>query len=131
MVDKVVGQGSQYLLGVRDAADATLDGGKNYHLHLPPKIPAKNFWSIVAYDAVSRSMLKNDQHFPSVSSYSDPAVNADGSVDIYFGPEKPANGNANWIRTLEGRGWFVLLRLYGPLDAFFDFTWQPDDIKLV
>ncbi|HEY4130888.1 MAG TPA: DUF1254 domain-containing protein [Gemmatimonadaceae bacterium] len=131
MVNKVVGQGSQYLLGVRDSTGALLDGGKNYHLHLPPRIPAKNFWSIVAYDAVSRSMLKNEQPFPSVSSYTDPATNPDGSFDIYFGPEPQRGGNKNWIRTLDGRGWFALLRFYGPLESFFDLTWQPDDIKVV
>ena len=128
MVKQVVGQGSQYLWAPRDSNGACLDGGSNYHLHLPPNIPVKNFWSVVVYDAVSRSMLQNGQPFPSVSQYTDPKISPDGSVDIYFGPYPPRTNGKNWIRTIEGRGWFTLLRFYGPTEAFFDRTWKPDDI---
>jgi hypothetical protein len=88
----------------------------------------KNFWSVVAYDADSRSILRNSQPFPSVSSYTNPAVNADGSIDIEFGPAAPGNKSANWIQTTAGKGWFTLFRFYGPLEPFFDKTWKPDDI---
>ncbi|HVJ21818.1 MAG TPA: DUF1254 domain-containing protein [Polyangiaceae bacterium] len=127
MVDKVVGQGSQYLVTTRDATGAHLDGGKTYRLRLPANIPAKNFWSVVAYDARSRSLLDNGQEFPSVSSYTHPTANADGSIDVTFGPDEPED-NDNWIRTFPGVGWFPLLRFYGPLQPFFDQTWKPDDI---
>ncbi len=40
-------------------------------------------------------------------------------------------GRGPWIQTIHGRGWFVLLRLYGPLEPFFDKTWQPNEIELV
>ena len=92
MMEKNVGQGSQYLWTYRDADGNYLDGAKNYRLHVPPDIPIKNFWSVVVYDALSRSELQNGQPFPSVSGYTDPAINADGSVDIAFGPEQPADG---------------------------------------
>jgi hypothetical protein len=129
MVEKHVGTGSQYLWTPRDAHGEFLDGGKRYRLHVPANIPAKNFWSVVAYDADSRSILRNDQPFPSVSSYTHPASNADGSIDIEFGPRRPSgDGPTNWIQTTAGRGWFVLLRFYGPLEPFFDKTWKPDDI---
>ena len=26
---------------------------------------------------------------------------------------------ANWIQTVPGKGWFTILRLYGPLESFF------------
>jgi hypothetical protein len=32
------------------------------------------------------------------------------------------------VKTLPGKGWFPFLRLYGPLEPFFDETWRPDDI---
>ena len=54
MVEKHVGTGSQYLWTPRDAGGQFLDGSKRYRLHIPPNIPAKNFWSVVAYDADSR-----------------------------------------------------------------------------
>jgi len=88
----------------------------NYRLRIPPNIPVKNFWSIVAYDADSRSILRNNQPFPSVSTYSGPQANSDGAIDVYFGPEAPAGRERNWVQTMPGKGWFVLFRFYGPLD---------------
>jgi len=69
MMEKNVGQGSQYLWAYRDGGGAYLDGAKTYKLHVLPNIPAKNFWSVVVYDSLSRSELQNGQPLPSVSSY--------------------------------------------------------------
>jgi hypothetical protein len=134
MVEKHVGVGSQYLWTPRDATGAFLDGGRRYRLHVPPKIPVKNFWSVVGYDADSRSILRSSQPFPSVSTYTNPVANADGSIDIDFGPELPAaspDRARNWIQTTTGKGWFTLFRFYGPLEPFFDQSWKPDDIVAV
>jgi len=130
MAEKHVGTGSQYLWTPRDASGAFLDGSKRYRLHIPRNIPAKNFWSVVAYDADSRSILRSVQPYPSVSTYTGPAANADGSIDFEFGPDAAtASGSAkNWIQTTPGKGWFVLFRLYGPLEPFFEQSWKPDDI---
>ena len=127
MMDKNVGQGSQYLWTYRDADGNFLDGAKTYRLHILPKIPANNFWSVVVYDALSRSELQNGQPLPSVSSYTKPVVNADGSIDIAFGPEEPKE-KGNWIRTVPGKGWFPIFRFYGPAEAYFDKTWKLEDI---
>jgi hypothetical protein len=32
---------------------------------------------------------------------------------------------------MPGKGWFMLLRLYSPEEAFFDKTWRPSEIELV
>lgn len=131
MMAKNVGQGSQYLWSYRDKSGEYLDGGKSYKLHVPAKVPINNFWSVVAYDALSRSELQNSQKFPSVSQYTDPKVNEDGSVDIYFGPECPKGQEKNWIETVRERGWFPLFRFYGPLDEYFDQTWKLPDIEQI
>jgi hypothetical protein len=131
MVEKHVGTGSQYLWTPRDASGRFLDGGKRYRLHIPPHIPVKNFWSVVAYDADSRSILRSGQPFPSVSTYTGPGANPDGSIDIEFGPDAPTGAGhdaKNWVQTTPGKGWFMLFRFYGPLEPFFDKTWKPDDI---
>jgi hypothetical protein len=130
MMDKNVGQGSQYLWTYRDARGEFLDGAKTYRLHVLPNIPAQNFWSVVVYDALSRSELQNGQPLPSVSSYVNPKINADGSVDIVFGPNEP-QGGGNWIKTVPGKGWFPIFRFYSPTEAFFDKTWALNDIEAV
>jgi hypothetical protein len=130
MMDKNIGQGSQYLWTYRDAGGEYLDGGKTYKLHVLPNIPAKNFWSVVVYDSLSRSELQGGQPLPSVSSYTKPLVNADGSIDITFGPDAPKE-KTNWIRTVPGKGWFPIFRFYSPTEPFFDKTWKLEDIAEV
>lgn len=130
MEAEMVGEGSQYAVGLVDANGAPLDGGKTYRLHLPPDIPVNNFWSVIVYDNQTRSMLQTDQQFPMVSSQSgDVIINPDGSVDVWFGPEAPEGMEPNWVQTVPGKGWNTLLRLYGPLEPWFDGTWRPSEIE--
>ena len=68
---------------------------------------------------------------PSVSSQNkDLKKNADGSVDVFFGPKAPEGYENNWVQTIPGKGWFMILRLYGPLEPWFDKTWRPGEIEL-
>jgi hypothetical protein len=132
MILKMVGLGSQYVVAFKDGDGQMLDGSRTYRLHLPPNIPVKNFWSLVVYDNQTRSMLQTDQQFPSMGSQRKGIVtNPDTSVDIYFGPQAPAGKESNWVQTVPGKGWNVVLRLYGPLEPFFDKTWRPGEIELV
>ena len=95
MEAKMVGQGSQYAVGLLDSQGNPLDGGKTYRLHVLPNAPAKDFWSAIVYDNQTRSMLQTDQDFPQVSSLDKGlVVNKDGSVDVYFGPEGPGRHGA-------------------------------------
>lgn len=132
MDTQIVGEGSTYPWTAVDSKGNSLDGGKNYILRLPPKVPVKTFWSVIVYDTQTRSMLQTDQRFPSVSSQNkNVQVNADGSVDVYFGPKAPAGKESNWVQTIPGKSWCTILRLYGPLEPWFKKTWKPEDIKAV
>jgi hypothetical protein len=127
-----VGSGSAYAVAVRDAKGNYFDGGKTYKVTMPGPIPAKEFWSFVVYDNQTRSLLETDQKLAGVDSKhpglkSDP----DGSVTIWFGPKAPAGHEDNWVQTMPGKGWNVLLRLYGPLEPWFDKSWKPGDIEPV
>jgi hypothetical protein len=128
MAVEMVGAGSQYLASYRDANDEFLMGQHTYRLRLPPDIPAAHFWSVTAYHPETRSLLANGEETPSRNSYEDLRWNADGSIDLYVGPEAPEGYDQNWIKTLPDQGVQVWIRLYGPLQAYFDHTWKPDDI---
>jgi hypothetical protein len=131
MDSKMVGVGSQYMAAFVDSQGNPFDGGKNYRLHLPPNIPVKNFWSVILYDSQTRSMLQTDQQWPAVSSQTKGLlVNPDGSVDVYFGPKAPPDKEKNWVQTIPGKSWNTLLRLYGPLEPWFNKTWRPGEIEL-
>ena len=134
MAWKLVGKGSQYAWGYLDSEGDYLDGSKTYRMNLPKDPPAGKFISIVVYDPQTRSELQTGQPFPSYNSMRDKdkiVANADGSVNLYFGPEAPAEMEANWLQTVPGKGWFCLLRLYDPLEPWFDKTWRPGEIELV
>ena len=130
MCMRLTGIGSQYLMVTQDADGAFFDGARGYRLNLPADIPESRFWSIMLYDRQTRSMLQTDQAHPSLGSQSGTVeTNADGSTDLYFGPQAPAGHEPNWIQTVPGKGWFAILRLYSPLQPFFDKTWQPSEIE--
>ncbi|WP_270046679.1 DUF1254 domain-containing protein [Solirubrobacter ginsenosidimutans] len=136
MCMRLTGVGSQYLQASVDADGEPFDGAKTYRLSLPKDIPAARFWSINLYDNQTRSLLQTPQLYPRAGSqeYPSPAATAeaDGSTVIYCSPTRPDDvPPGNWIQTDPERGWFTLLRLYSPLQPFFDKTWRPGEFELV
>jgi hypothetical protein len=132
MAKPKIGTGSAYEIGAHDSKGRYLDGGKTYKCTLPGPVPAKDFWSFMVYDNQTRSVLETDQKTGGLDS-NNPSVkaNADGSYTMWFSPTPPAGHEGNWIQTMPGKGWNVLLRLYGPLQPWFDKTWMPGDLELV
>jgi hypothetical protein len=122
--------GAKYPATFVDASGAFLSGDKSYKLNLPKGIPAALFWSVTVYDSMTAAQVQNGQPFASINTMDRPPMNADGSTDVYLGPQSPGEGK-NWIKTLPGEGFFVILRIYGPTKTFFDKSWKPSDIELV
>lgn len=132
MVMRTLDAGSKYPFTTRDADGKFLDGTSTYKLHLPPHPPAALFWAATAYNITDGTMPETPQLLPSINGFNDVAKNQDGSIDIYFGPSKPADAPAsNFIQTVSGRNFIVALRLYGTGIEFFDQTWKPDDVVKV
>jgi hypothetical protein len=123
------GTGSAYAYATRDSMGRYLDGGKTYKITLPAPIPAGQFWSFMVYDGQTRSMLETDQKLAGLDS-NQPSMkkNPDGSVTIWFAPAPPGQ-ETNWVQTMPGKGWNTLLRLYAPLEPWFDKTWKPGDFE--
>ena len=132
MTESRPGTGSAYAITVRDATGAYLDGGRTYKVTLPGPIPAKDFWAFTVYDNETRSLLPTDQKLSGVDS-TVPGIkkNPDGGVTVWFGPRAPAGHENNWVQTMPGKGYNVALRLYGPLEPWFNKTWRPGDVELL
>jgi hypothetical protein len=129
MLSQTPGLGAKYMIASTDSSDAWLSGKAHYQLKLPPNVPAANFWSITLYDAANSSGLANGQPFPSLGSRDKPAQEPDGSTVLFLGPTAPAGKASNWLRTVPGKGYFAILRLYGPTEAAIDGSWKPGDIE--
>jgi hypothetical protein len=109
-----------------------LEGSRNYKLCLPGNIPASNFWSVIVYDSQTKLIICTDQLWPSVhSNCKNLTVNQDGSVDIFFGPNAPENKQCNWLQTLPGRGWYMILHLYEPLENWYNGMWTCGEVEEV
>ena len=127
MLSQIPGKGAFYVIAFNDSEGVPLSGGSNYRVSLPKDVPAANFWSITVYEAENASGLANEQAFPSLGSRDKPIQNADGSTDLYFGPKPPRRKEKNWIATVPGRGYFAILRLYGPTAPALKKSWKPGD----
>jgi hypothetical protein len=124
-------KGQRYLEAFKDNDGNWLDGSKHYKLRVPANPPVEEFWSITVYDNLLRSMTQNKENKAALSSYDKLTKNADGSVDLYFGPKAPAGLESNWVDTSASKGWFVWFRFYGPTEPFFNQSWQLPDFEEV
>jgi hypothetical protein len=136
-VPKKLGGGTFYLMGLRDSSGQLLDGQATYRLSVPADVPAKDFWSAIVYDMETKAFVcagpcDTADNAVGLSSFDKPNMkqNADGSVDIYFGPKAPAGFEKNWVPTA-GRNFFLIFRLYGPEKAFFEKTWKLPEVEKV
>jgi hypothetical protein len=127
-----LGKGSDYAIAYVDSEKRVFDGAKTYKLLLPVDPPVANFWAVTVYDTQTRSMLQTNQKFPSVDTNSEGIKqNSDGSLTVYFGPKAPKGYENNWIETIPGKSWFVILRMYGPLQPWIDQAWRPGEVEMV
>jgi hypothetical protein len=131
-VSRHLGKASAYLLGINDANGELLSGKQNYKLNVPANVPARDFWSVIAYGKNTKSFIYNDADKVGLSSYDKSAlkVNDDGTIDIYFGEKAPAGLESNWIPTA-GEDFFLLFRLYGPEEAYFDKSFVLPDVEIM
>lgn len=132
MVSQIPGKGAFYQVGQRDSEGNKLRGDSNYTITLPGHPPATLFWSMTMYEAENGTGYMNDQPFPSKGLRDKPKVNDDGTITLYVGPDAPGKGlENNWLQTLPDKGFFLILRVYGPEADVQNGTWRPSDIVQV
>jgi hypothetical protein len=126
-----LGTGSFYFGTFHDNNRNPLEGGNNYRLHVSANVPVREFWSITIYSLQTSSFFPNAPNLTLGSLDKTLRKNADGSVDIYFGPKPPAGKESNWLYTQAGQKWFPWFRVYGPEKAILDKSWKLEDIEEV
>lgn len=128
-VARTPGVGSRQAETVRDTQGHLLSGSKDYKLHLPADIPAALHWAVTVRNVTDGTLPETRQPLPSLGSDNALKTNGDGSIDLFFGPSRPAAApETNWIQTVPARDFTVGLHLYGPEPALYDQTWRPDDL---
>jgi hypothetical protein len=126
---KRLGVGQFYLISIADKAGKPLAGGKAYRLHVPPNVPVEQYWSVTAYDRKTHALILDMPRASRSSQIPELQKNADGSVDIYFGPKAPAGKDSNWVPTDPKRNFELMFRLYAPKKEFFEKTWILQDVE--
>jgi hypothetical protein len=128
---KRLGAGQFYLLAIADKDGAALDGAATYRLRVPPDAPVGQYWSVTAYDRQTHALIRHMARASRSSQIAEMQQNADGSVDVYFGPEPPQGQEANWVPTDPERDFELMFRLYAPTPALFDKSWALPDVERV
>jgi hypothetical protein len=128
---KRLGTAQFYLLNIRDGDGKGYDGSQTYRMRVPPNAPMEQYWSVTVYDRQTHALVRNMPRASRASNAADVQKNADGSIDVYFGPKAPAGKEANWVPTDPQRGFELLFRIYGPTKDFFDKKWVLPDVERV
>jgi hypothetical protein len=126
---KRLGAGQFYLISVRDKDGRAFHGSNSYRLTVPANAPVEQYWSVTAYDRETHTLIRNMSRASRSSQIPEMQKNADGSVDVYFGPKAPAGKSSNWMPTDPKRGFEVMFRAYAPTKDFFSKTWKLPDIE--
>jgi hypothetical protein len=128
---KHVGESQYYLLTGKDKDGKPLDGKHSYRLHVPTNAPVTQYWSMTVYNRDTHAFIRNAVRVGRSSQARELKKNADGSVDIFFGPTAPEGQESNWVPT-DSKGRFeVLARFYGPAPALYDKSWKLPDVEEV
>lgn len=128
---KHLGESQFFLMARKDGRGNGLDGGSAYRLRVPASAPVRQYWSATVYDGETHTLLRDIPYSSRASTSSGLAVNADGSVDVYFGPTAPDGASANWVPTKACNSFEVIFRFYGPDKSLFDKTWKLPDIERI
>ena len=128
---KHLGQSQYYLLTGRDAAGKPLEGGSSYRLRVPANVPVTQYWSLTVYSRETHAFIRNAARLGRSSQTPELETNADGSVDVFFGPTAPKDHESNWVPTDANAPFEVMARFYGPEKPLFEKSWKLPDVEML
>lgn len=119
-----------YYRASTDGGGARLSGANSYTLTFPkeqlPQSFAKYFWSVIAVDTTHFRVLPNPKNRYLLNRETDPQLNQDGSLTLYFSAKKPPDApDSNWLPTPKGSVYRLTFRFYGPIDGVANGTYFP------
>ncbi|MEJ2673232.1 MAG: DUF1214 domain-containing protein [Deltaproteobacteria bacterium] len=119
-----------------DGKGTPLDGGNTYCLEFPkgalPIDKVKYFWSVIAVDSVKFQVIPNPLNRFLLNKESGVKLNEDGSLTLWFAPQKPAKAaEANWLPTPAGQNYNLTFRFYGPSKDLVDGSYFPPPLVKV
>jgi hypothetical protein len=117
---------STYAALAVDGSGQLMSGAKRYRLHFTPAEvpPAGAFWSLIAYDLKTMSLIENPIRRYSIGDRTPGlARNADGSFDVFIQKEPPAAGTANWLPVGDAP-FMLIVRIYEPGPGVFDGSFR-------
>jgi len=128
---KHIGESQYYLMQIVDKDGNTLDGSASYKVHVPADVPVKQYWSMTVYNRETHTFIRNVKWSARSSQTPGLKTNSDGTVDLYFGPTAPSEGESNWVPT-DPKGKFeILARFYGPTPDLYNQSWKLNDLEKV
>jgi hypothetical protein len=125
------GIGQFYLMTIRDKDGQNFAGANTYRLTVPANAPVGQYWSATVYNRATHALIREMPRSGRSSQSPGLQTNADGSVDIWFGPKSPAGQESNWVPTKPDGKFEVLFRFYGPEKSVFNKTWMLPDIERI
>jgi len=128
---KRLGTAQFYLMAIKDKDGKNFSGANTYRLVVPADAPVKQYWSVTAYDRATPALIRDMPRASAASQSAELTKNADGTVDLYFGPKAPAGKESNWVPTRPDGEFELLLRLYAPTKPLFDKTWKLPDLERI
>ena len=113
-----------------DGSGTKLDGSNTYTVtHTKGDMPAdhvKYFWSVIAVDSKEFHVIPNAKNRFLINKQSKLDYGKDGSLTLYFAPEKPKDApDGNWLPTPNGQNYNLTFRTYGPDQAILSGAWYP------
>ena len=126
---KRLGAGQFYSISIRDKDGDAFDGARTYRLRVPTNAPVEQYWSVTAYDRQTHALIKGMPRASRSSQIPELQKNADGSIDMFFGPKPPAGKETNWVPTDPARKFELMARFYAPKPECFEKKWALPDVE--